>query len=45
MSQHEIAFPQTAENWLTIDNAPGIATDSVEERAWVPAYGATPAKA
>ena len=45
MPQLEIAFPQTAENWLTKDNTPGIATDSAEERAWVPAYWASPAKA
>ncbi|MGR4881918.1 hypothetical protein ACIPUC_21345 [Streptomyces sp. LARHCF249] len=45
MPQLEIEFPAIAQNWLAVESVPQIGRDAAEERAWIPAYWATPAAA
>ncbi|MFF3861220.1 hypothetical protein [Streptomyces sp. NPDC002209] len=45
MPQIEIEFPAIAQSRLKDESVPQIGSDSAEERAWVPAYWATPAAA
>ncbi|MEU6300163.1 hypothetical protein [Streptomyces erythrochromogenes] len=45
MPQKDVEFPAAAQYWLTVENIPQLSRDSAEERAWVPAYWATPAAA